>query len=530
MKKVMMTILGALALAACTEPDPLYCDEATPCSDPGRPYCDLIKKECVADSNQVPDLSIGDMAMEADLAMPCASSAACAAAAPICESAACRPCAGPADDAECAVHNAATPRCGASGQCARCRPDTAATDCPMNENVCENGACRACTSHGDCPSGICLDSGGCAAEATVTYVDNGGMDVTSCQTNRPMRDGTQAKPYCNIQEALDASRNTIKVSGSAQPYGAVTVDEGNGSPVHIVGPGVGVAAAARVFALANDALTVNVSNAPAAMTIIIDGLDIGGSTGLNVNHAVRCTRSGASPVSLHLRGSFLHHANGELVDATDCNVSIDRSRLANSVTFGVVVDKGSLTLRRSRIEQNLGGGIELKGGPTYSLQNSMIFRNNGVALKFDNNAAGTLSFLTVAENGALNSEGAIDCGSDTNKPRLVEYSILALNARTAGANGTQIKGNQCVFQNVVAGSAETSNAAGIVKLDPVFASTTAPFDYRLKTGDAANVTCCVDKVAPASVDGGAAALPSGDVDGTARPKGAAWDVGAHELQ
>ena len=33
-------LLALLALPSCKK-DPLYCDEATPCVDPARPYCDL---------------------------------------------------------------------------------------------------------------------------------------------------------------------------------------------------------------------------------------------------------------------------------------------------------------------------------------------------------------------------------------------------------------------------------------------------------------------------------------------------------
>jgi hypothetical protein len=56
-------LLLAVAFAGCTKTDPLYCDEATPCDDSERPFCDLegeyaesegIKRTCIAD----PDFSI----------------------------------------------------------------------------------------------------------------------------------------------------------------------------------------------------------------------------------------------------------------------------------------------------------------------------------------------------------------------------------------------------------------------------------------------------------------------------------------
>jgi hypothetical protein len=59
-----------------------------------------------------------------------------------------------------------------------------------------------------------------------------------------------------------------------------------------------------------------------------------------------------------------------------------------------------------------------------------------------------------------------------------------------------------------------------VKADPTFTS-----DYHLVANDVTNGACCVDKIA-------APGTPNADhdVDATHRPKGASWDIGAHEVQ
>ena len=68
--------------------------------------------------------------------------------------------------------------------------------------------------------------------------------------------------------------------------------------------------------------------------------------------------------------------------------------------------------------------------------------------------------------------------------------------------------------------------SGGTKIDPAFVSTLSPYNYHLKPNDALNLACCVDKVSTA----GSVPLPTHDIDSSARPKGAGYDIGGHEVQ
>ena len=74
--------------------------------------------------------------------------------------------------------------------------------------------------------------------------------------------------------------------------------------------------------------------------------------------------------------------------------------------------------------------------------------------------------------------------------------------------------------------AEADKNWDAIQKDPDFVSSTVPFDFHL-SANAANDACCVDKIKGA-LDGGATSLPDHDFDGSKRPKGTGWDIGAHE--
>lgn len=85
MKKVawigLIVVLGEPVIA-CKVTNPLYCDEATPCKDPLRPFCDIrgelaasngVRNTCVAalEGNELADAGIKDSAMPDDAQLPC---------------------------------------------------------------------------------------------------------------------------------------------------------------------------------------------------------------------------------------------------------------------------------------------------------------------------------------------------------------------------------------------------------------------------------------------------------------------------
>ena len=67
--RIALAVVFAGFAAACSKPDPLYCDEDTPCEDPDRPFCDLhgdypasdgIDRTCIAEPSFAVSLSDDD--------------------------------------------------------------------------------------------------------------------------------------------------------------------------------------------------------------------------------------------------------------------------------------------------------------------------------------------------------------------------------------------------------------------------------------------------------------------------------------
>jgi len=62
----------------------------------------------------------------------------------------------------------------------------------------------------------------------------------------------------------------------------------------------------------------------------------------------------------------------------------------------------------------------------------------------------------------------------------------------------------------------TDSATGAIMMTPTFVGAD---DFHLLTASVPNLDCCVDRRSPG---------PSLDVDGSARPRGPGFDIGAHE--
>jgi hypothetical protein len=494
-----------LAAGGCSERDTRFCDDKTFfCMDPAFPYCDVAKGECESmpfdgyvpiDLSGRMDASGSDAAI--DLAPMCTASSQCGDATPICASASCRACSGAADDAECKVHNAATPRCGSAGACVACRTTTEATDCAAATPICDaTGTCRKCAAHSECSTGICKSDGTCALSTDIAYVDDGGVAPGVCKVNGAMHDGNSpTTAFCDITDAIAGTKPYALVKGSSAAYSGITI---NNRSIVLVGPGLNATTPATISGGLSSSVSVTGTS-----VVTIDGFDI----------------------------------TTTLLDAVDCvNVpagavlTLIRDNIHDVTKIGVNVTTCVLTLDQDVIGPNCGNGaVVLGAGATYSVTNTFVIRNpaNTQGITIDKMANGIFQFNTVASNGASNIAGGIDCGTGVNK--VIERSIVASNTTTAGGSATQFTGN-CVLDDVVVGTAEKGSLGG-VKLDPTFVQpSTAPYDYHLKTpNDTANLACCIDKITM-TVDGGATMLPDHDIDGTHRPKGAGWDIGGHEAQ
>jgi hypothetical protein len=416
------------------------------------------------------DLASADL-IEADLTpQPCTASSQCMdSSRPICAGV-CRACGA---DPECTAAGL-KPYCEvASGRCVTCLTNA---NCPTPAKpVCSAGDCRACLAHHECDSGACDRSTGlCIDSGGITYVDNHGSSIVSCQVTYPTRDGTMLNPYCDIQEAIAATTgDTIVVRGHGQtfPYSGITITTGNS--LWIIGPGKDASVPAVVSGAAS-ALTVT------GGTVELDGFVIG----VGALFGASCAGTGTTVMSLV--DTLVRGVLGNGVTTNSCDFTLDESRVMGAGQYGVSVNNGTYTMRNSVIADCYRAGVQLQG------------------------SSGTFEFNTVANNcnqpGSPNEPGGVQCETSA---YVISNSIVHGNHQK---NNNQI--DKCGLAGIVV--SDGNNTPAIPSSSVAFGT-----DYHLLPMSSINAACCVDKLATG---------PGFDIDGEVRPKGAQWDVGADEVE
>jgi hypothetical protein len=486
MKRLL--VLAPALLAACKD-NPLYCDSTTRCADPTQ-VCITRTNECVPVAS-AGDLGI-DLAPAVDLRpMACATAADCTAGAPSCAGGRCGACATGSTDCQ---RFAGTPVCGLKGACVQCLNGS---DCAAQHQACDttNAVCVPCVQNADCFTGVCKSGGACADALEVAYVDNHADTVVDCKLHHMNADGkSPGTAFCDVQDALTpVTRPFVVVAGSSQPYGAISLVTGaTDVTVTIVGPGRD--------AMPPATLQDPTGNSPAATlgasggktgTMSLEGLVLQGAPKAGVD-GVQCNNAGGT-AGLTVQGCRILGAGGAGLSAKACDLVLDEDLVTG----------------------NQGGGLNIDAGSSYQVSNCFVVDNGDIGVLINRLATGQFQFNTVARNHpAAGNYGGIDCSAGgVAKP--IVASIVWGNTATMG---TQIV-NNCSLDGVVTGA---DSFSGAVMLDPQFVSgASMPYDFHLAAMSAMNKACCVDK-RPTG--------PDHDFDGSHRPKGAAWDVGAHEVE
>jgi|GEM_PF-2939976 len=475
-----------VSLASCLSFDTVRCNVDNDCGYNGARCLDHV---CVVDGDAGVQLDAGS-----DAGSGCATSADCTdMTKPICGAGmTCRACditaatsgVGTVGDGECASKGGqVAPHCQATGplvgQCTGCR--LGMNDCAVDQPVCGmDNVCRGCTSHDECPQSlVCNDDGKCADKTTVAYVDKG------CSSSA-VHDGGKATPYCEIADALVAARPLIHVAGNALAYNSITLPTvgttrlvaSQTSPKAIISSGV----------MSNPVVNITLAGA-GNPDITIDGFEITGTASM-VN-GISCL-SATTNVKLTVKRSYIHDVSGVGVSTSKCDVTLDRNKVVHNGTGGITLDNGKFLITNNFFVANATGGPAVNLGTLTEAVPGHSFVHN-----------------TVADNARLGGgvPGGVVC------PVGMAYTLVA----SLLTNNTNSNSVNCT---VAASSFVSTNGSDVVYADPAPAPA---YDYSLKTGNAANELCCVDKVA--KVDSLAV-----DYFGAARPKGMSSDIGAHEAE
>lgn len=304
---------------------------------------------------------------------------------------------------------ATAPIC-AEGVCVECLGADGV--CGGDQPVCGSDLhCRACVSHDECDSEVCLISGACADELQVAYVAAGATGTCS-----------KPSPCARVELGMQTGRAILKVSGAVTDTMLVNVNR----PVEIYG-GSGAS-----ISRANNGQVIEASSDG---TIAFHDIAISGAVS---GTALRCN-------------------GGTLV--------LDRVRILDNNGLGLDIKATELIVSRSIFFNNSDGGARIEN-TTFTISNSLFVSNGNASstiggLKLKPETGSTFELNTVADN--LNDTfNASQRGISCDAPFIAHSNIVTGNS--LGANCTF---EHSLFDTVVTG---TGNLVG----DPNFLSIDGP--------------------------------------------------------
>ena len=363
----------------------------------------------------------------------------------------------------CKTSTLTTPVCDGKGGCvdqtASCSPHrcdgggtACATGCADHSGCVSASACDRRLAHADTKGlGDCVDT---AKIITVGPTEEIAAALTKL---------TSAKPYLVVPSGtyvtpLSISGVTAHLIGKGTSSSPVTLDPSATGPAVIVGDG---------------------------STVSIQGLTIDGATG-SAGHGVQCT------------------------PLTSAALVLLEDQITNNTGIGIGSDKCDVTVRRTVIQSNQGGGAKLTGGKLV-LESNLITNNGksgpaGSALGGleINSSAGSSTFVnnTVADNYVLTGKTA---GIICTGAAVLRNSIIYGNIGAA-----QLSGCSTEYSDVQGGVSGTSN----ISADPKFDATYRPQE----------ITCHDSGLTTAT------GITTLDLANNPRVKGSGVDMGAYEVK
>jgi len=401
------------------------------------------------------------------------------------------------------------------GQCVACtQADHGA--CGGMTPRCENDSCVACIDDGDCPSSVCLLNGACADAATVVHaVATGGASTSDCGQPLPLGQGA-----CTLEQALSNARGkgptVIKLDDNAtyapannnfrvEPDADIVLDLRAGATL------------TRRSTSDGAVITVNgTGNASGKLTMLGGTISGGHSGGSNPGDGVACTSNGP----LIIDQTRITANDASAINTTSCTATITRAQIDNNnqtgtLTPAIRISNGSVTLVRSTIQNNRGGGLDI-GSATFIVVGN-VFAGNGSTgnvggITINTEETGNrLEFNSIAENKSQSLVAAgLSCAAG---PDFVAANNIIWNNNSAlTATSIQVSGCRQRYSDI--GPTTFSNAldAGNNKnTNPMFVNATS--DLHLTAASplsdlAADSQASITGVASLDIDGNLRSVPA----------------------
>jgi hypothetical protein len=302
-----------------------------------------------------------------------------------------------------------TPACDTAQKiCVECFGDTH-DRCTGTKPRCEHDTCVACVDDGDCNNtGVCLPTGDCADPRRIIHAASpNGSTANGC--------GDLTNP-CTFDKALAiATADKVIKLDNAGPY----IPTG------------------KSFVVDTD-VTIDMRKATLHPHTGMDGplLDVKNKTVVILEGTIEGTSNGdgiACAGTLTIDGTIITMADRSGISAVaGCKLTVTHATITNTSMknplVAAIVDNGdSITVSRSSLMANRGGGIAINNG-TFLLVSNAIMNNGTHNLDGSGSATGGISitppqdnsnrlyFNTVSQNTIQNGtrSSGIDCNSGTN--------------------------------------------------------------------------------------------------------------------
>jgi hypothetical protein len=375
-------------------------------------------------------------------------------------------------------------------------PPTCMPACAGGAPICDLYAstCRACVAHTECASAACLPDGSCGEDTSVAYVDPTGTDGANC---------SKAQPCRTVVAALATMRPTIKITGMLAE--SVTVQDRK--IAFIADP------QARLTAMPSASTVMNIAGASdvAIYDLTIRGGDLGvavasAAKAKLVRVTVEMNRAGVTSLGdlsiaesrIVGNGQSLFQLSDPAIDISGGSVSIARSRITDNPGGGIISTNAAFDIRNNFIVHNGFDVMESQGGSRYG----------GVLLAATGNSR--FVFNTVVGN------------STAAQASFTYYPGVRCTGSQVEAHGNLLAGN-------LTGDGDRSNQlSGTCSFGNTHAQDSVELGFGWSESDRTDMH--LTAATPSTVIDAGGSCTGDDYDGYPRPLGAACDLGADEFK